>query len=135
MRKVKFLKDLSDLKEENFDYEFAFKDRETGLFVDMFNEKKSYNEIIERCTVCLSGHLISKYNWRDIGQASIEYNMSIKQVDSIIYPETEIRIGRRVYTAPNKTASLFEVKKWIDFLFNNERWVNDNFKVLYLPDF
>ena len=121
-----FLSDISEIKQEDFNYNRAYTCRKENKHLPLFG--KPLSEVLPIAKVCISGYLMSKYNFDNTIGIEVKYGFTESQLSSLINPFHRVTFtnGRMVNT-PNKGAKLFTVLNHIRKITKRKEWKNDEF--------
>jgi len=119
-----FLSDISEIKQEDFNYKRAYTCRKTNKNIHLFG--KSLSEILPIAKVCISDYLLSKYGLNNTTGIEEKYELTTEQLDSIIYPFSRVTFtnGSMVDT-PKRGAKLDTVIKHIHKITKRKEWLNN----------
>lgn len=127
MKTKQFIKELKKLDNKDFDYMYAYTDRKTGKYKNLFG--RPLEEVLPICKVCVSGYFLSLNGFSDTSAICSEYGFTTKQLDAIILPECEVTFYDGIITTPNRKANLEEVIDYVENLFSKEDFITDNFSL------
>ena len=121
-----FLSDISEIKQEDFNYKRAYTCRTENKHLPLFG--KPLYKVLPIAKVCISGYLMSKYNFDNTEPIKVKYGFTDNQLDSLINPFHRVTFtnGRMVNT-PTQGAKLFTVLNHIRKITKRKEWKNDEF--------
>lgn len=131
MKRYKFLADIKNLKQEDFDFTSAYTNRETGSHkFDSTLAKLPLPNVLKTHKVCILGYLYSLLQAEDFENLAVHYGFSEDQLSSLTFPSciTFLEDGK-VITAPRSSATLEEVVAHIKHLMAIDDWVDGRFSI------
>ena len=129
MKLKKFLSDIKDLKQEDFDFARAFTCRKTGMHTGLLFGVP-LEKVLLTHKVCILGYLYAKKQLNGFEEVQAYYTFKEKQLNSLTMPQSKVKFesGLKVIT-PNADATLKEVMEHIKLLISNEEWLTGKFKM------
>lgn len=112
---------------------YAYSDRATGKSGRLFGEP--LQEVLKTHKVCISGFFLSLLGVTDTTGIAHHYGFTQEQLGAIIHPECEVEFDSFSMYSPSRTATLKEVKSYINKLFSTKEYLKDDFEVLKSIDY